>query len=269
MKRLLFVLILLLLVGCQEDESGLITKEIIHYHNIEYINDTYTAGEISYSECKEYKNGLLMKAYTMAPDGSHHNISTYKYKRGLLDTIERIDGINEYFTEYTYAGDQTKSVKVYHNDVEINKTLYEYNEDTVKAIIYINGELYSESIEKTDGNMRYTEIISYPDETKHTLQITLHENGKAEHYLSEDGDETTNVYDDKDNLIRTISTSNGEISEMSISYDEHGNRVSEISPFMTREYEYVYNDKGDYVEKKSYRDGHLTKYITREVTYGK
>jgi len=58
MKKLLLVL-LFLLVGCHESDESIIKTEIIHHHEIEYNNDTYVVGPISYSECKEYKGKSL------------------------------------------------------------------------------------------------------------------------------------------------------------------------------------------------------------------
>ena len=213
-----------------------------------------------------------MKAYTIAPDGSHHNTSTYTYKRGLLRSIDRKDGINEYLTEYTYKAGKEVSVITYHNEVETSKTLRDYGEDYVKVIMYAQGELYSQSIEKTDGNIELIEMTTYPDEIVRNMQVTLDENDNPIHYWMNDGEviqEALNTYDEANNLIHSISKRGEETNEMSYAYDEYGNIISRTTLDMTTTYEYVYDDSGEFIEKKTYRDGQLTNCITREVTYGK
>ncbi len=250
MKKIMIIAMIFFLVSCQavenKDIENQIIKETTHYYKLAEVNDEIMPEEIVFSKCKEYKDGLVVEEYTLSPIGEKHNVTIYEYDGQLVKSIVRQDGILKYETIYSYKGKNKTSILSYHNNELKGKTTYSYKgEDTI--IKYYDGEdeLISETRTTTNGNYQYVEYTLYPDETG-TLEIEL---------------------DSNDNPIKTKSIIGDIVSVSEVTYDEYGNKTYVINPEMEIRYDYQYDEKGEYIEMKTYHNDVLVRYQTREVEY--
>jgi len=253
MKKIIVLVMMLLLCSCQtveiEEKKNQISKETVHHYKLVEINNEIVADEITYSECREYKNGLVVEDYTISPIGEKHNVGIYEYDDQLIKSIVRHDGILKYETRYSNKGDMKTSISNYFNDELKRKTIYVYDgNDTVIKEYDGENELISESKTTVNGSNKYVEYTQYLEGVTATMEIELDEN---------------------DNPIKSKFTQGDIVSVSETTYDEYGNEIHISNPEIEVRKEYIYDEKGEYIEMKTYLNDVLTSYQTREIEYEK
>jgi len=285
MKKLILLLCLLLLIGCNEtvvepynlggDNLGIKSIVIKKYNrqNDEYI----LAGHY----LEEYnKKGLLTTRieYNLMEEGKIYSKHErfYDENDNILKSLSYTNGELEYETIYTYKKKRIQKVENYMKDELVHTTTYEYKknyEKTISMDLVNDTENVSEKLIYDDGSyiVKYEiadceglimgsfefnsdnqmiESSSYRNDTLVDSAVYEYNNNRTKMVMVDsDGvkSETLFVYDEYENMIRHENNRNGSDWLM--------------------EFIYEYDDKGNYILKTDKMFGELSRYEERTITY--
>ena len=261
MKKIILILLMIILSGCHHSsQSGEILSETFHYYDV-------IEGKIdqkNYSECKEYRNGQVVKAYKISSDNEIYNEKDYKYKGDLLLSTKIHNGSYKTEVKNEYKINQLIASYFYRDGELTGKTLFEYDGDTKTTSFYDDKDIFQKTIETRYGCNVYSETIFYHYDLSVIIEYVLDEN---------------------DNPIKKVENTEYEVTISEFSYDNFGNQLTlfrsteetkeresqgnlnEVYNDTLIEYEYVYDEHDQYTEKKMYMNGELVWYETKEIIY--
>lgn len=284
MKKLILLLCLLLLIGCNETvvesynlgEDNLGIKSIVTKKYERRNEDKVMVGHY----LEEYnKKGLLMTRieYNLMEEGKIYSKHERFYDKSdnILKSFSYTNGELERETIFTYKNKKIHKEEHYLKDELVYTTSYEYKENYRKRTSYdlmndseqINEEFYND-----DGS--YTLKFEMDDLYTGTMKINS-ENQMLEssHYENNNLIQSaTFEYDDKGNQVKTILIdSEGKESVSRSEYDEYNQLIrmenSEGGSDFIMEYIYEYDDKGNYISKVDKVYGEIYRYEERTITY--
>lgn len=263
MRKLLIIISIFLLVGCTEDtekNSEQIIKEI-EIRNYELREDGRESDILAYSTIEKYNaDGFIME--TINKDSDNNIVSrsetVYDENNNRISLIG-YDSINQttWITNFTYEDNVLMEYKSFFNNELQGYSVYEYsNEYDIKITTY-----------DSDGNIMEISEDIYETENKFTsTYFNKLQNVNIKMYSTKDKygniikdrifedeiltTENINAYDDKGNLIKTISKNNTSVESI---YED----ILE------------YDDEGNYIVSRKYFDGVLYFYEEREIKYWK
>ena len=173
MKKIVLILLMIILSGChQSSDSDEILSETIHYYDV----IEGQIGQKNYSECKEYKNGQVVKSYKISSDNEIYNEKEYKYKGDLLLSITIQNG--SYKSEVTneYKNNQLIASYSYRDGDLTGKTLFEHDRDTKTTSFYDDKDIFQKTIETRDERSVYSETIFYYNNSSVIFEYVLDDN---------------------------------------------------------------------------------------------
>ena len=261
MKKIVLILLMIILSGCHHSsQSGEILSETFHYYDV----IEGQIGQKNYSEYKEYKKGQVVKSYKISSDNEIYNEKEYKYKGDLLLSIKIQNGSYESEVKNEYKNNQLIASYSYRDGDLTGKTLFEYDGDTKTTSFYDDKDIFQKTVETRVERNVYSETISYLNNLSVIFEYVL---------------------DDSDRPIMLIETTEYKISTSEFVYDDFGNELTiftstekikdrenqgnlyEVYYDILREYEYVYDEHGQYTEMKMYMNDELVLYETKEIIY--
>ena len=261
MKKIVLILLMIILSGCHQSSPACeIISETFHYYDVL----EGQIGQINYSEHKEYKNGQVVKSYKISSDNEIYNEKEYNYKGDLLLSINIRNGSYKEESKKEYKNNRLMASYSYRDGDLIGKTLFEYDGDTKTTSFYDEKDIFQKTIETKDECNVYSETIFYPDDLSVIFEYVL---------------------DDSDRPIKLVETTEYKITTSEFIYDDYGNKLtsftstkkikerenqgnlSEVYRDTLIEYEYVYDEQGQYTEMKIYMNDELVQYAIREIIY--
>jgi len=236
MKKVIIILVMFLLVGCQED---VMIKEVKttrssgygdHIEVNEIIIDTYD------------KKGRIIQTEKYTSDYVLKSISEKEYKGDLLVKVTTDqDGLITYSTR-KYKKDKIIETLNYRKDKLVGKTTYEYSNenDSIMTMYDDKGDIYMETITVYEDEFHFTAKSRFlRDDLESEILVVLNENGDIIESISNTNGETeTAITEYNDKGYRTRITVNGETNgEFEYEYDENDNIIKEI--FKSKDFIYV------------------------------
>jgi len=287
MKKLILLLSLILLIGCNEtvvepfnlggDNLG-IKSIVIKKYNRQ--NDDYILAGHYLEEYNE--KGLLTTRieYNLMEEGKIY----FKHERfydendNILNSQTHTNDELEWEAIYTYKRKKIHKVENYHEDELVYTTSYEYKENYRKRIsidLLNDSEQINEEFYNEDGSY----ILNYETnyfEALHKGSIKFNsENQMLESTRYENDnlmESSTFEYDDKGNKTKIITqNSNGKETVRLFVYDEFNHLIrhenNDGGSDFVLEYIYEYDDKGNYILKTDKMYDEVSHYEERTITY--
>lgn len=179
------------------------------------------------------------------------------------NVIEKIDYLN-------FEKPQFKTVYEYNDDNNlVSETKYDKAGNVLYKTVsdYDNKLLIKTETLNADGSLEYSKEMKY-DDKGNTVFVSVYDK------FSDRKIQDEFEYDDKGNKIKVLKSENGShLFTTTYSYDEHNNlkiiTVTDNSSEITEniEYEYEYDNKGNWVRKSITLNGVLKYIVERTITY--
>lgn len=258
MKKILLMICVLLLVGCQTepeeeiDYGPLVESSISKRYHLQ--NNKEVLIETVNEKFDDHNN--LVEQTNFGQDSTL--ISTWYFgydKQDRRTTIRIIDKDSDREVQYQYAVDQLLSHRTYEDNVLTQSVDYIYNDEEVLM-----------TLSDPDGNILQT-IDEVRIENTKTSTLTDYKFDKTTI--------TTSTYNDED-LVVFVKEESNKVIYTRYEYNEFGH-VTLIEHFQMVDGEevisssikttFVYDDEGHPTEVKNYSDGELIFRTVTEITY--